>query len=195
MAENSHQSNSTETWKDIPGLEGFYQASSFGRIKSCERIVVCRGGFKKNKERIRKLCYLKGYNVVMTSKEGRMQQYLVHRLVALAFLPNPDKFPDINHKDGNKQNNSLQNLEWCDKVHNMQHAAKSGLLTLTWKGKTHSKHPRSKRITQTDLFGNTLKVWDSGTQAAEALNVRRINIQACARGQQATAYGFKWRYV
>lgn len=113
-----------ETWKDIPGYEGLYQASSFGRIKSFRRYP--QGKIKSS--------YIGwgSYQCVQLHVEKVYKTFTVHKLVALAFLPEIKDKPHINHIDGNKQNNSPSNLEWCTRSENMQHALKMG-----WKPRVH----------------------------------------------------------
>ena len=104
-----------EAWKDIPGFEGLYQISNYGRIKS----------FKVNKTgRIMKLTNANGdyFSVVLQGIGKKRRSTRIHRLVAEAFLPNPDGLPQINHIDGNKQNNRLDNLEWCSASENVKHS-------------------------------------------------------------------------
>jgi len=122
-----HTVENTDEWKYIPGYEGIYQASVQGQIRSVDRIShEC--GIKK----FRKSCVLEpelqrdGYYHVNLSKENQVKTYLVHRLVALAFIPNPSDKPQVNHIDGNKLNNLVENLEWVTQSENMQHA--KGLL-------------------------------------------------------------------
>lgn len=113
-----------EIWKDITGYEGKYQVSSFGRVKSLEY---------HNAKGIKRCGILQpatdnsGYHRCALSKNNILKTYKVHRLVAIAFIPNPDNLPQINHKDGNKKNNNVENLEWCDNSHNQKHAYRLGL--------------------------------------------------------------------
>lgn len=120
-----------EAWKDIQGYEGKYQVSNLGRIKSLDRYVP----FGQNASRLRKLegkvlklqPHQQGYSVVSLSKDSKISQYLVHRLVAEAFIPNPENKEMVNHKDGNKQNNNVTNLEWATRQENEDHAFRTGL--------------------------------------------------------------------
>ena len=109
-----------EIWKDIQGYEGLYQISNLGRVKSLERIIITNNGItKKISEKILKP-YLKGngyYNIVLR-KDSKTKCYFVHRLVAKEFIPNPDNLPQVNHKDENKLNNNVDNLEWCTSKYN-----------------------------------------------------------------------------
>lgn len=105
-----------EVWKDIVGYEGFYKISNFGNVKS----------FHYGKEYLLKLGIEKDklYHKVSLNKYGKIKTIRVHRLVAKAFIPNPYNLPDVNHKDENKQNNMVQNLEWCDKEYNNNYGTK-----------------------------------------------------------------------
>lgn len=109
-----------EIWRDIKGFEELYQVSNFGRIKSLEKYVKCNGGsFRIKKEQILKPGKSKtGYLNVVLRKNNISYTYYVHRLVAEAFLPNPNNWLYINHKDENKHNNKANNLEWCTKKYN-----------------------------------------------------------------------------
>ena len=110
-----------EEWRDIPNFEGYYQVSNIGNVRSVDRLVKCGKGMKLQKGKILKQ-YLNayGYNQVMLCK-GRPRLYRVHRLVAETFIPNPSKLPQVNHKDENKTNNRVDNLEWCTCLYNLMY--------------------------------------------------------------------------
>lgn len=110
-----------EFWRDIKGYEGLYQISNFGNVKSVERIVKRGTNFKPVCERVLKTGDKDGYKYVILSKNGKTKTGWVHRLVAQAFIPNPDKLPCINHKDENPSNNRVDNLEWCDREYNVNY--------------------------------------------------------------------------
>lgn len=118
-----------EIWKDIIGYEGLYQVSNFGRVKSCERFVFhFKGGMRKLKEKQRKLILDSyGYLIVDLYKEGKGQIKKVHRLVASAFIQNTENKKSVNHKNGIKSDNKVENLEWCTDSENQIHAFKNGL--------------------------------------------------------------------
>jgi hypothetical protein len=114
-----------EIWKDIIGYENYYQISNYGNVKSLERSFHL-GGIRK--EKILKFSInTSGYFQVTLQKNGEKKNYLVHKLVALHFIPNPDNKSEINHKDGNKLNNLINNLEWCTRSENALHAFQLGL--------------------------------------------------------------------
>ena len=113
-----------EIWKDITGYEGYYQVSNKGRIRSVDRTVIGRGGMKMFRKSLIKGIYTDklGYYHVGLSKEGVLKRHLVHRLIALHFIPNPDNKRCINHIDHNPSNNELSNLEWCTHSENTIHS-------------------------------------------------------------------------
>lgn len=118
-----------EIWKDIESYEGLYQVSNLGKVKSLERYVNWR-----NTKKLCKSFILKpydnsfGYLIVKLCKEGKMRNYRVNRLVAKAFIPNPNNRPEVNHLDGCKYNNCVENLEWCFPKENVAHAYKNNLV-------------------------------------------------------------------
>lgn len=117
-----------ETWKDIKGYEGYYQISNLGRVKSVERVYKTKLSYRTVPERIRTPVNANGYLYCELWKEGNHKRFAVHRLVAQAFIENPGGLPHVNHKDGNKQNNAVSNLEWCTQSENNLHAFKMGLM-------------------------------------------------------------------
>lgn len=124
----------TERWKRIRGYD--YAVSTLGRVKSIERTIVMRNGFSKTiRESIRKQEVIRGYLVVdLYDENGKRKNFQVHRLVATAFIPNPQNLPYVNHKDENKLNNCVNNLEWCTASYNLTYG--KGYHT---RNKTHSK--------------------------------------------------------
>lgn len=116
-----------EEWRDIPGFEGIYQVSNLGRIKSLSRTLWNGNAFHQHQEIIMKPSLdCNGYYLVGLRKDKKYEYERVHRLVAKAFLPNPNGYRVVNHIDANRSNNHVSNLEWCTHKHNTHHAIKKG---------------------------------------------------------------------
>lgn len=148
-----------EVWKDIKGYEGIYQVSNFGNVKSLDR-ADCTGRNLKGKLFSTK-AKKNNYITVRLLKNAKITTFSIHRLVALAFLPLVDGKNHVNHKDGNKQNNHVDNLEWCNMSENMKHAYKHGLA-----------HVVNKKLSDTDLcIIKELKGNTSGVKLAKIFGV------------------------
>ena len=155
--------------KDIAGYEGLYAVTSCGKVWSY-----------RNEKFLTPFTDKDGYLHVNLHKDDKMKKYKVHRLVAAAYIPNPDNLPQVNHKDENKANNCLQNLEWCDCKYNINYG-------------THNKkvsNSLKKAILQYDLDGNFIREWASARDVGKEV---RSNIGYCLRGRNKTAYGFVWK--
>lgn len=115
-----------KVWKDIPGYENIYQVNNFGEVRSYDKYVPCKNGRKFfSKSRILKLgTHKRGYKTIMLHKDGKVKLWLVHRLVALVFIPNPNNYEQVNHKDEDKTNNRVDNLEWCDNWYNSHYGTR-----------------------------------------------------------------------
>ena len=110
-----------EIWKDVKGYEGVYRVSSFGRVRSLDRVSSIG---RKLKGKVLKQKVTKGYNMVSLSKDGNPKGKTVSRLVAKTFIPNPENKPEVNHIDENKQNNHVDNLEWVTAKENANHGTR-----------------------------------------------------------------------
>lgn len=176
-----------EIWKDIKGFEGLYQASNFGRIKSLERHVKHNlVGKLLIKEKIRKTnITTAGYEYVVLAKDGKNKTYLVHRIIAETFIPNPNNKECVNHIDENKSNNNITNLEWCDYTYNNTYK------NIHLRRKTDNV---VRKIIQYDLDMNEIKRWNNITDAANYFNAKTSNIIKCCKGERNHCCGFKWRY-
>lgn len=137
-----------EEWEPVRSFEDFYEVSSLGRVRSLDRTITRRdGATKRFKGRILSSAkHNSGYRSVTLAKEGVNKSFLVHRLVAEAFLPRAPYHEEVNHKDGNKTNNAVENLEWCSRSENIQHSIKIGLFTKL----VGSQKPASK-LTERDV--------------------------------------------
>ncbi|MBO7079503.1 MAG: HNH endonuclease [Bacilli bacterium] len=178
-----------EIWKDIKDYEGLYQVSNFGRVKSLEKKVWNRYEFIVRKERILKTKNnSKEYCIVKLYKDNKHYNKKIHRLVAEAFIPNPNDLPQINHIDGNKNNNNANNLEWCTNKENQIHAWNNNLQ----KKKYSKDHPLSKKVYQYDKNMNLIKIWYSVSEAEKVLHLK--NVSTVCYNKRKTAGGFIWRY-
>lgn len=183
-----------EIWKDIFGYEGLYQVSNFGNVRSLDRAVWCspsatRGSYKM-KVKGRALNFSKsvdGYLRVALSKNSKSATTPVHRLVASHFIPNPGMLDQVNHIDGDKTNNYVDNLEWCTQVENARHAVKHGLF-----------HPHNEReVIGTDANGNEFR-FKSAAEAGRTLSIDARSISSVCSGHNPyrhTAGGLKWKYA
>lgn len=117
-----------EEWRDIIGYVGYYQVSNLGRVRGLNRSVKHYfGGPKKVKQKIMRTYKNKGYINVALNKDGKQKHFSIHRLIALHFISNEHNKPHINHINGIKHDNRIENLEWCTRSENLKHAVKSGL--------------------------------------------------------------------
>lgn len=130
----------TEVWKDIKGYEGRYQVSNTGRIRSVARVVTWKNGeVKTYKSRIMKTKARGNYVGISLYKDYKSKDYMVHRLVAEAFIPNPDNLPFVNHIDENKENNIASNLEWCTRQYNNNYGRRNEKISITQKQNAYRK--------------------------------------------------------
>lgn len=167
-----------ERWQPIPGYEGLYEVSDQGSIKS-----LCAGRWGTTK--IRKLVPDKdGYLTICLKKDGKYKNVKVHRLVAMAFLPNPNNYPQINHIDEVKTNNNVNNLEWCTSKYNLLY--------------NNKPHRCCKKVAMIDRDGNTLEVFDSVNLAAESVGVSASHMSTVLserRKRNKLAGGYRWKFV
>lgn len=172
-----------EIWKDIDGYEGLYQVSNIGRVRSLKF-----GKIKVLKQEIIK----KGYKRVHLLKNRKMKGYLVHRLVAEAFIPNNNNLPCVNHKDEDKTNNRIENLEWCDIKYNANYGT-----AIQRSSKTRINHPSmSKPVIQYTKSGYFITEYKSTKEAQRHTGISHKNISSCCNNKQhhKSAGGYVWRF-
>lgn len=188
--------NLMEEWRNIVGFEGLYQVSNYGRVRSLDRFVKGKNGLRIVKGKILKPGKLPyGYLFVNLCKNNKVVNCRVHRLVAVAFIPNPNNLPQINHKDCNPANNSVWNLEWCDARYNLNYGERAIKFSQTRKGKCSGKnHPCARKVKQLSLNGSILATYDTIKEAAESTYVNRAAISMVCSGNRKTAGGYKWSY-
>ena len=178
-----------EKWHDIRGYEGLYQISNLGRVKSVERTVpsgLKNSGYRTVRERIKRQRVAEnGYCYVLLWKNGKSKLHLIHRLVAEAFVPNPDNLPQVNHKDENKLKNIYTNLEWCTAKYNINYGT----------GTKKRSYQRSKKLYQLSKDGEVIKIWSSTHEVHKQTGYSQGNISSCCIGNRKTAYGYIWKYA
>ena len=190
-----------ELWKDIKGYEGIYQISNLGNIRSLERITILESEnqHKKYKANRHIKCKIKkptvnkcGYYQTVLYKKGKKRNVLVHRLVAEAFLPNLNNKPTINHIDGNKLNNKLDNLEWATYTEQLIHVN-----SFLGKKSVISEKCREKRAIQLrkQVKRSDGKVYNSIAKASKDNNTYSSAIVRCCQGKLKSTGGYSWEYV
>lgn len=173
-----------EIWKPIKGYEELYEVSNYGRIRSFDRWCSHRRGKQLKKGKILKLFKdTSGYLCVKLCKNTNQRQFKVHRLVAQAFIPNPNNLPQINHKDECKTNNIVSNLEWCDRKYNVNYGTRTKRVA----------EKLSKTVLQYDLNGNLIKEWKSVAECGMN-GYNQSHVASCCRGERKTHRGCIWRY-
>ena len=187
-----------EVWKDIKGYEGYYQVSNLGRIKRVERKVKTRnrnGEYELLlKENILQGFYSpKGYVRVLLTKDTKNKTYMIHRLVAEAFIPNPNNFPQINHIDGIKNHNNVENLEWCTQSYNIRHSYEIGLRETMDEVLMKNRKKQSKKVAKYDVYGNLLEVYESVNEASRKNKAGRRQILRSCMHQNEPIY--RWEFV
>ena len=191
-----------EIWKDIKDYEGLYQVSNLGRVKSLDKYVRSKNNsFALKKGRILKSSVTKrGYKKVGLWKNG-VKWYLIHRLVAQAFIQNPNKYPQVNHINEIKTDNRVDNLEWCDQKYNVNYGtARERIIEKQTNGKY------SKPVLQINKNTNeVIAEFPSINEVQRQLGFRISNISECCNGgyfhkernkwvNVSQAYGFKWQF-
>lgn len=178
-----------EIWKDIPEYEGLYQVSNEGRIRR-------NGQTRKLHKDYR------GYLTVSLSKHSKMKYYKVHRLVALAFIPNPEGKRTVNHKDGNKENNRLENLEWATHSENIIHANKMGLRKVTDAQRKAASETgkktadRNRRRKAVFCIKDGLRIdFVSAHAGARFVGGDASPIVRCCKGKMKSYKGYEWGYA
>ena len=166
---------------DIKGYEGLYQINENGEILSLNYKGLGYPKILKNKPNA------KGkYYAITLVKNEISKTFMVHRLVAETFIPNPDNLPQINHKDENGLNNNVENLEWCTRSYNMKYGTRA---------KRQSEKIK-RAVIQYDKNGKYIKKWDGACDAEEFYNHRNgQNVARCCRGVIKSAYGFIWKWL
>ena len=158
-----------EVWKPCVGFETKYLVSNLGRVKSIGSYNTCKKGI------MHPMCDKWGYFHVRLYDNNRSQDISIHRLVAIAFIPNPNNFKYVNHKNKNTKDNRVENLEWCTNSYNITHGIGKSIL----------------QYTKTDVF---IKEYFCITDAYKETGIPITNISKCCKLKRKSAGGFKWKY-
>lgn len=160
---------SEEFWKDIEDYEGYYQVSDLGNVKSIRRNKILKPSNQGQ-----------GYLQVVLCKSGKNKHCRVHRLVAQAFIDNPYNLSDVNHRNENKSDNNVNNLEWITNKDNNNYGTRNERLSIP--------------IVQLNKEGSLITKWKSGMEVEREKGISRANISKCCKGQSQTSGGFKWMF-
>lgn len=155
--------------RDIPGYEGLYAVTSCGKVWSYRSNKFLKPGSSRR------------YPTVVLSVAGQKKTITIHRLVALAYIPNPNNLPEVNHKDENKEHNYVNNLEWCDKQYNNSYGTRNKRIS--------EAHKKPIYCVELD------RVFESISEAANELGCVVSNIASCLKGRYDTACGYHWEYI
>lgn len=174
-----------EEWRDISGYDGRYQVSNLGNVRSVNyrNTGVCK--------KISMKLNCNGYFEVTLCKNNQSKWFKVHRLVAMTFLPNPNGLPCVNHKDENRTNNNVDNLEWCSYLYNNTYGNARKKMSM----KMRNNQYLSKHVNQYTIDGKFIKEWESIAEAGCSLQTKGFNIVSCLKGRRKSCAGFLWAYA
>ena len=185
-----------EIWKDIEGYEGLYQVSNMGRVKS---LNYRRTG---KEEILKGVDYGEGYLYVSLWKDGKVKQCRINRLVAQAFIENPQNLPEVNHKNEDKTDNRVENLEYCSSSYNVNYGTRNKKVAEKLKGKKHSEEHNkkigkklSKPVFSVDKESGLIMWWESAMEASRQTGISQGNISNCCKGKAKSAGNHIWFYA
>lgn len=173
-------------FRKIKGYEEYYMVSDNGIIKSIDRKIMTKSGIRFFKgTKLKPYIDKDGYLRVGLHKNNTSKTIPIHRLVAETFIPNSENKPTVNHIDGNKQNNCVENLEWATYQENNVHAIRTGL---------NIKKNQRKKVKQFDLEGKLIRIWDSMSEASRITEINCSKICLCCQNKRNKAGGYIWQY-
>ena len=178
-----------EIWKDVDGFVGLYQVSNLGRIKALGRYVKTGNGGKRYIEEhfVKPNKCKNGYLEATFSRKQKRTVRLLHRVVAKAFIPNPDNLPEVNHKDEDIQNCQVENLEWCTSKYNANYGSRNVRMI--------EKRGNTKPVIQKTKDGDFIRRFDSVAEATRATGAFDSAIIKVCNGKQKTSVGYRWEYA
>lgn len=190
-----------EIWKDIEGYEGKYQVSNCGRVKSLGRFVEKKGQLPAYlRERILSPHILKGYKMVCLYSNNKGKTFSVHRLIANAFIPNPNNLPHIDHINTIRTDNRIENLRWVNRSMNMMNEITHKKRSEYWKEKTKKGgnvwvERKKRKVIALDEKYNIVHTFNTITEAATFINRNHANICVACKDINKTCKGLHWQYV
>lgn len=182
-----------EEWRDIAGYEGQYQISNLGKVRSLDRYVKCNG-FNLIKGQLMKPKIDKyGYFQISLCKNCKYKSFTIHRLVAQAFLPNPDNLPQINHINECKWDNTVWNLEWCNSKYNINYGTGKKRRIDTQRKTMSTMKPVLQYTLDMEFVGE----YPSASEASRQTGINKSNIGSCCNGnpEHKSAGGYVWKFV
>lgn len=183
-----------EVWKPVVGYEGLYEVSNIGRVRSLGFPMRCHNMKFVRRGKILSLSLSEfGYLRAKLCKDGLQKKYMVHRLVSEAFIPNPNNYPFVNHKNEIRHDNRVENLEWCTRLYNMRFGNCINKIR-----ETHINNKKlSKKCAKCDLDGTILEMYPSQAEAARKNKLCQGRISSCCMGKAKckTHGGYKWIFI
>lgn len=181
-----------EEWKDIDEYKGVYQVSTFGNIRRVNRWAgnQCKSVYVEDIKEVTPYIDDKGYIRVCLSYKNKAKHFRVHRLVARAFIPNPSGLLQINHKDEDKTNNHVDNLEWCTAVYNSNYGTRTKRIS-----EKNLAFGAKRSINQYSKDGMFIREWQSLTEAANVLGLHVSKISSCCHNRNKTCGGYIWKFT
>lgn len=183
------ESHTNEEWRPIDEFDG-YEVSNIGRVRSLPRIITLKNGRTERFNggivsiTVNKKCFNRLYVSLRKTGDKKTYKRYVHRLVAQAFIPNPNNYCEINHIDENPSNNSVSNLEWCTRKYNLDYGTRVKRM----------KDKLAKPVLQFEMDGTFVKEYTSQSDAARAIGGCQTSISCCMRGKIDSYKNYKWRY-
>lgn len=192
-------------WKPVKDFEGYYEVSDDGEVRSLDRPVRSRWGGERMIKGVvlKQATSKKGYKTIVLHKNKLWYQKQVHRLVAEAFIPNPLNLPQVNHKDTDKANNKVDNLEWITGVDNIRHAFANGCFKRTQRKVEHAREvqlecaiKKRRCVAMIDCdTGETIGIFRSIIDAERATGISNSKITCVCKGKRHQTGGYKWKYM
>ena len=186
----------TEIWKDIKGFEGRYQVSNMGRVRSLDMVLEGKNWqssdpfeYQRSGKVLKPMKQRNGYYRVCLRHNSKAKYFIIHRLVALAFIPNPNKLPCINHKDEDKANNVVSNLEWCTHKYNSNYGTRNERL------REYSISNVMRPVVQYDMEGKVIDTFESLSDAANKTGIPNADISGVCKGRRKTTHGYVFKFL